>query len=194
MPNNFDDFVENLQKEIIQKGIKDHNEKIVVKRKRKIALTRVGCQAKIKVRLDTNYENWVVVEFVEDHNHQLVSPSKLHYLPINRSISVAKRLELEGLQTSSLRICQQINVLSQQSGEHNKMGCIERDIRNFQQDCKEETKDYDAQFVLDYFQLQKDVDDRFFYAVEKDDHGRLRHCFWSDAISRQDFGIFGDEE
>jgi nitrogen fixation NifU-like protein len=29
MPNNFDDFVENLQKEIIQKGIKDHNEKIV---------------------------------------------------------------------------------------------------------------------------------------------------------------------
>lgn len=29
MPNNFDDFVRNLQKEIIQKEIKDHNEKIV---------------------------------------------------------------------------------------------------------------------------------------------------------------------
>ena len=72
------------------------------------------------------------------------------------------------------------------------MGCTERDIRNFQRDCREETKDYDAQFVLDHFQLQKDVDDGFFYAVEKDDHGRLRHCFWSDAISRQDFGIFGD--
>ena len=63
-----------------------HNEKIVVKCKRKIALTRVGCQAKIKVRLDRNYEKWVVVEFVEDHNHQLVSLSKLHYLPINRYI------------------------------------------------------------------------------------------------------------
>ena len=89
-----------------------HNEKIVVKRKRKIVLTWVGCQAKQKVRLDTNYEKWVVVELVEDHNHQLVPPSKLHYLPINRSISVTKRLELEGLQTASLRTFQQINILN----------------------------------------------------------------------------------
>ncbi len=29
MPNNFDDFVRNLQKEIIQKEIKDHSKKIV---------------------------------------------------------------------------------------------------------------------------------------------------------------------
>ena len=112
--------------------------------------------------MDTTYEKWVVVDFVEEHNHQLVSPSKLHYLPINRSISVAKRLELEGLQNASLWTCQQINVLSQQSGGYNKLGCTERDIRNFQRDFREETKDYDAQFVIDHFQLQKDVDDRFF--------------------------------
>ena len=180
-------------KEGFYKNVEDgNNDNFVVKRKRKIALTRVGCPAKLKVRLDTTYEKWVVVDFVEEHNHQLVSPSKLHYLLINKSISVAKRLELEGLQNASLRTCQQINVLSQQSGDYNKLGCTERDIRNFQRDFREETKDYNAQFVIDHFQLQKDVDDRFYYAVEKDDHGRLKHCFWSDAISRQDFDIFGD--
>ena len=33
---------------------------------------------------------------------------------------------------------------------------------------------------------------KVFYAIEKDDQGRLKYFFWSDAISRQDFDLFGE--
>ena len=60
----------------------------------------------------------------------------------------------------------------------------------FQAGLQEDTKHYDAQFLVDHFELQKSMDECFFYAIEKDGEGHLKYYFWSDAISRQDFYLF----
>lgn len=56
------------------------------KPKRKFKISRCGCEAMIafKRRLDGKYE---VVQFVQSHTHQLVSPGKTHLLRSNREVS-----------------------------------------------------------------------------------------------------------
>ena len=57
------------------------------------------------------------------------------------------------------------------------MGCTEKDVWNFKRDYREDMKDYDAQFLVEHFELQKSANEGFFYAIEKDDEGRLEYCF-----------------
>ena len=50
----------------------------VVKRNRRH--TRVGCNARLSIMKQQTGNSWVVRQFVEEYNHDLTTPSRVHLL------------------------------------------------------------------------------------------------------------------
>ncbi|GMP32696.1 hypothetical protein CsSME_00006337 [Camellia sinensis var. sinensis] len=57
--------------------------------------TRTGCEARLFVKLDVNSGKFVVIDFKEKHNHELVSLDCAHMLPSQRKISDTQAIELD---------------------------------------------------------------------------------------------------
>ncbi|XP_019157601.1 PREDICTED: protein FAR1-RELATED SEQUENCE 3-like isoform X2 [Ipomoea nil] len=53
-----------------------------------------SCNAMIRIERK-NTENWIVTKFVEDHNHSIVGPSKVHYLRPRRHFAGASKNVVE---------------------------------------------------------------------------------------------------
>ncbi|XP_028097462.1 protein FAR1-RELATED SEQUENCE 2-like [Camellia sinensis] len=70
------------------------------------AETRTGCDARLFVKLDVNSGKFVVIDFKEKHNHELVSLDCAHTLPSQRKISDTQAIELDLASESGLRLWQ----------------------------------------------------------------------------------------
>ncbi|KAL2475390.1 Protein FAR1-RELATED SEQUENCE 5 [Abeliophyllum distichum] len=53
--------------------------------------TRLGCGARLSVVKQQIGDMWVVNKFIEEHNHALTTPSKVHLLRSHRSVSATKK-------------------------------------------------------------------------------------------------------
>lgn len=153
---------------------------------------RCGCKASLTVRIDFQSKIWTVVNFREEHNHALTSPSKKHYMKLNREISVSMSNYIEILESIGFSTSQISRVITSQSGGYNKCDALMLDIKNFRRDKREDIKNYDAEMVLEYFQRLKCKDPAFYYAYKTDDDKRLTHLFWADATCQQDYELFGE--
>ncbi|XP_028097951.1 protein FAR1-RELATED SEQUENCE 5-like [Camellia sinensis] len=67
------------------------------------AETRTGCEARLYVKLDEGTGKYVVTDFKEKHNHDLVSPECAHMLSSQRKISTTQAIELDLAAQSGLR-------------------------------------------------------------------------------------------
>ncbi|KAL7167506.1 hypothetical protein ACSBR2_038049 [Camellia fascicularis] len=66
--------------------------------------TRIGCEARLYIKLDESIGKFVVTNFKEKHNHDLVSPECAHMLPSQRKISTTQAIELDLAAQSGLRL------------------------------------------------------------------------------------------
>lgn len=72
------------------------------RKKRRLGNMRCGCEVLIYLVLDQVHGFWHVVMFVEQHNHEMVSLSKRHYLPVNRVISSLSKALFQSLSSSNI--------------------------------------------------------------------------------------------
>ncbi|XP_058763604.1 protein FAR-RED IMPAIRED RESPONSE 1-like [Vicia villosa] len=83
--------------------------------------------------------------------------------------------------------------MAKQQGGYEKVGCLEKDIRNHvDKDRRLYLESGDANAMLECFMLMQEENSRFFYAVDLDDDGRLKNVFWVDANGRNDYQDFRD--
>ncbi|KAL7239262.1 hypothetical protein ACSBR2_005206 [Camellia fascicularis] len=68
------------------------------------AETRTGCEARLYIKLDEGTGKFVVTDFKEKHNHDLVSPECAHILPSQRKISTTQAIQLNLAAQSGLRL------------------------------------------------------------------------------------------
>ncbi|GAV87012.1 FAR1 domain-containing protein/SWIM domain-containing protein/MULE domain-containing protein [Cephalotus follicularis] len=167
-----------------------------------------SCEALLRIQLTDNGK-WVVTNFVKEHSHTLVSPSKVHYLrPRRHFAGAAKTLveTYEGLNivpsgvmyvsmdghrasadTSSRGIRStpplESNRLVKNAG---KVNYVVRPVN------RRRTLGKDAQNLLDYFNKMQAENPGFFYAIQLDDDNHMANAFWADARSRTAYNHFGD--
>ncbi|KAL7173613.1 hypothetical protein ACSBR2_032967 [Camellia fascicularis] len=75
------------------------------------AETRTGCEARLYVKLDEGTGKFVVTDFKEKHNHNLVSPECAHMLPSQRKISATQAIELDLVAQFGLRLGQSFELM-----------------------------------------------------------------------------------
>lgn len=161
-------------------------------RERNRGHTRCGCKAKMTVKKSRKKDVWVVGYFIEQHNHALSTPTKVHLLRSHRSVSAAKRALVHQLSEANIPTCQQVRLLEIDAGGPSSIGFLEKDIRNHRRDLQSELLGHDAESLIQYFESEKEKNENFYSTYETNDSGVFVRCFWSDCESRRSYAQFGD--
>ncbi|KAH6783669.1 hypothetical protein C2S52_008628 [Perilla frutescens var. hirtella] len=153
---------------------------------------RTNCKAKLSLVKQQTGPDWIVSTFVEGHNHALSTPSKVHLLRSHRSVSTVKRALTQQFSEANVPTCQKMRLLEIECGGPERIGCTERDIRNLEQELRDEQKGIDAETLIEFFTSEKERNSAFFFDYETDSINRLSRCFWADPTSRRAYSVFGD--
>lgn len=167
-----------------------HSKKLKAQPKRRKGIIRKGCLAKVTVVKRSGV--YVVSQFIEGHSHPLTSPPRVHLLKSHRGISHATRCLTMELGVVNIPTHQQISLLEVQSGGIENMGCMGKDIYNYESDKRNELKGHDGDMLYAHFLSQQEKNPFFTFKIEEDGENRIKHCFWADATSRRAYSFFGD--
>ncbi|KAF3949605.1 hypothetical protein CMV_024548 [Castanea mollissima] len=116
----------------------------------KPAKTRMGCKAMMSLK--KKEEAWIVTKFVDDHNHELLTPKSTSLLRGHRVISRAQKNLIDTLNESGVPTRKIMSVLSKESGGDYNVGCVALDIQNYL--CNKRRillQDGDAQRMYSHF-------------------------------------------
>ncbi|GLT75824.1 hypothetical protein SLA2020_475180 [Shorea laevis] len=158
------------------------------------------CNAMLRIeRKDT--EKWIVTKFVEDHNHSMVTPGKVHYLRPRRHFAAATKNVPETLDaTGDVYVSMDGNNVSYEPNRVRSVSPIEPNhpVRNIgpanyiRAPGQKRTLGRGAQNLLSYFKKMQAENPGFFYAIQLDEDNRMTNVFWADARSRTAYNYFGD--
>ncbi|XP_020539838.1 protein FAR1-RELATED SEQUENCE 3 isoform X2 [Jatropha curcas] len=161
-----------------------------------------SCNAMLRIeRKDSN--NWIVTKFVEEHNHSMVIPSKVHYLRPRRHFAGATKNLAEASDASSdVYVVIDGNHVSHEPIRVRNVSPVEPNhpVRNVayvpmnyaRHPSRKRTLGRDAQNLLNYFQKMQAENPGFYYAIQLDDDNHMTNVFWADARSRMAYNHFGD--
>ncbi|KAL2511137.1 Protein FAR1-RELATED SEQUENCE 5 [Abeliophyllum distichum] len=160
--------------------------------KRNRGQTQIGCNSKLSVVKQQMGHLWVVNKFVEEHNHALTTPSRVHLLRSHRHGSTTNKVLSQQFSEANIPTCQQIRLMEIDSGGPPSIGCVERDLRNYEQNIREEVRGHDAETFIELFTFEKEKSPNFFFDYETDSKGKLVRCFWANSKLRRSYAFFGD--
>ncbi|XP_058203044.1 protein FAR1-RELATED SEQUENCE 5-like [Rhododendron vialii] len=174
---------------------KKHLERTDRKRHHK-AETRTGCGAKFRVcRISKTMKNYIVIEFVSNHNHPLAAPHCVPFLRSHRrmgDVDIAQVMAMRNV-GSCMKLAQIMDYMTCQSGGFHNVGFTVKDLRNKLYSIrKEEIRNGNAEGALGYLSAQVSNDPLFFFKYTVDEDDRLEALFWIDRRSKMDYAIFGD--
>ncbi|XP_060672779.1 protein FAR1-RELATED SEQUENCE 5-like [Ziziphus jujuba] len=135
---------------------------------------------------------FVITVFAEEHSHPLSTPRRVHLLRSHRSVSEAKKSLTLQFSAANVPTHQQISILEFEAGGIENIGCTKKDIYNREAKVRNELRGQDAELLKEYFLTEQENDPCFFFKIDVDDDGKLKHCFWADSVSRRAYGCFGD--
>ncbi|KAL2532707.1 Protein FAR1-RELATED SEQUENCE 5 [Abeliophyllum distichum] len=153
---------------------------------------RCGCNARLSVVKQQTGEGWVVSTFFEQHNHPLATRSRVHLLRSHRGVSKIKKALVQQFSEANIPTCQQVRLLEIDAGGPSSIGCVEKDIRNYQRDVRQEMLGHDAETLIEHFTFEKEKNPNFVFDYETDDENKFVRYFWANCESRRSYAYFGD--
>ena len=94
------------------------------------SLTRVGCEAAFRIGLSRKYGKWIVKEFIEEHNHNLVDDINTRFLRSHRTVSDPDKAQVDGLHKVGVKTTQMMDYMVKQVGGHQHGGFTQKDIQS----------------------------------------------------------------
>ncbi|KMZ71794.1 hypothetical protein ZOSMA_175G00370 [Zostera marina] len=161
------------------------------RKQRRIRNSRSGCLAMIYISLDRSTKLWRVVNFIEDHNHPLVTPSKRRYLPVNRVITPLSRALFQSPNTSNISPSDQYCVAAQEARGFDHMQYTPSDLSNMRRDDRCNIIQRDADLLIELFEERRNKSSDFF-SFTRHDNGHLSNLFWAVPGCLHDYDLFGD--
>ncbi|KAL4293616.1 hypothetical protein AHAS_Ahas18G0145900 [Arachis hypogaea] len=73
-------------------------------------ITRVMCQVKIRFHYYLVLQKWWVTKFEETHNHDLIPPKYIQFVPAYRTMTDADKAQADSLQFYGVRTCHRIGL------------------------------------------------------------------------------------
>ncbi|KAF6140728.1 hypothetical protein GIB67_035155 [Kingdonia uniflora] len=154
--------------------------------------TRTNCEAKIVITLFGNI--YRLVEFKENHNHELAPPSQVHHLWSQQKVYNKHKVLMKNMYDSGIGSTDMFDLMSTEVGGPQNLNftlldCVNAIQRMRRSDILEKG---DAQMLLEYFKSMKKKNSYFFYAIQINENNQICSCFWADTKSRSDYYFFKD--
>ncbi|KAL7220362.1 hypothetical protein ACSBR2_013276 [Camellia fascicularis] len=78
------------------------------------AKIRIGCEAQLLVKLDVSTGKFVVIDFKEKHNHELVSLDCAYMFPSHKKLLATQAIQLDLASESGLRLGQSFELMGRE--------------------------------------------------------------------------------
>nr|GLL46845.1 protein FAR1-RELATED SEQUENCE 11 isoform X2 [Ipomoea trifida] len=157
--------------------------------------SRCGCQAYMRIskNSDLGLPEWRVTGFVNHHNHELLEPNQVRFLPAYRTISDADKSRILMFAKTGISVQQMMRLLElEKCVEPGYLPFTEKDVRNLLQSFRKVDPEDESIDLLRMCRNIKERDPNFKYDFTLDCNNRLENIAWSYASSIQSYEIFGD--
>ncbi|XP_073144191.1 protein FAR1-RELATED SEQUENCE 11 [Henckelia pumila] len=157
--------------------------------------SRCGCQAYMRISKSTELgvPDWRVTGFANHHNHELLEPSQVRFLPAYRTISETDKNRILMFAKTGISVQQMMRLLElEKCVEPGYLPFTEKDVRNLLQSFRKVDPEDETVDLLKMCRNIKDKDPNFKFEFTLDPGGRLENIAWSYASSIQLYEIFGD--
>ncbi|KAK1358881.1 hypothetical protein POM88_043355 [Heracleum sosnowskyi] len=162
------------------------------KKTRRTTSRRCNCKAQIILK-PAGPRGFVLMSFVEEHNHPLASGAERMFLRCNRNLSIPYQNFIMDCARVNIGPTKAHSLAKEQFGSFEDVGAIVSDFKNFSRDIKARIGDHDVDMILAKFKLKKETSkNSFYYDYKVDKNGHLTGLFWTDAIGQANFDVFGD--
>ncbi|XP_074297458.1 protein FAR1-RELATED SEQUENCE 5-like [Silene latifolia] len=159
--------------------------------KRRRAITRVGCTAKIKFKRLPAGE-YEVYEFIEVHSHAMVTPATMIHLKSFWKLNlVHKKMIMDNSRVNQGPV-KTFRMFKEYVRVYKNVGASLEDFKNFSRDVKKYIKEYDAEMLIEGFMQKRARCPSFYFDFDVDDNKRLTKVFWADPIAIKNYALFGD--
>ena len=128
---------------------------------------RTGCNAHI-VFSSENGQNFKVSKFVEEHNHYLVSPEDMQFLPSSRNLTYQQMQVLCNMSKVNMGPVKAFNLMRTIYGGFEQVGATAADFKNFKRDLNLYIGEYDADMVVNMLQKKRDFLPDFYFEYSHD--------------------------
>ena len=154
------------------------------KKRKREKMMHTNCKSKMVVKLIIG--KWHVINFVPDHNHDLVlKPSLKKFLRSHKGIPKEEKDFIALLHGSNLRTGRIMQLMNEFYGSAQLVPYEGKDVSNFRSTIRKAEKYKDVQETLDYFKELEDQDAEFFYKIKLDEDNRVECLFWVDGAARR---------
>lgn len=159
--------------------------------------SRCGCNAHMRITLRKSFDifliEWHVTKFVVEHNHKLLSPSEVCFLPANRNIDQKDQDRILLLKEGGLSIRQIIRVMElEKNVKHGSLPFLSQDISNLFYKVRKSNSNNDAMELLEHCKMAKEENSKFQYAYSIDQERKLEHIFWAHSSCFDWYQKYGD--
>ncbi|KAK1396433.1 hypothetical protein POM88_006296 [Heracleum sosnowskyi] len=162
------------------------------KKRRKTTSRRCYCKAKIILK-PAGHRGFVIMSFVEEHNHPLATGAARMFLRCNRNVSIDQQHFIMDCARAKIGATRSHAIAKELRGSYEDVGATVADFKNFSRDVKIRIGDHDAKMILAKFKLKKETSNNtFYYDYKVDKQGHLTGLFWTDVIGQANFDVFGD--
>ncbi|KAK3037742.1 hypothetical protein RJ639_031113, partial [Escallonia herrerae] len=157
--------------------------------------SRCGCQAYMRISKNTESgaPEWRVTGFANYHNHELLEPNQVRFLPAYRSISDTDKSRILMFAKTGISVQQMMRLMElEKCVESGFLPFTEKDVRNLLQSFRKIDPEDDSIDLLRMCRNIKDKDPNFQFEYALDSNNRLENIAWSYASSILSYEIFGD--
>ncbi|XP_071726759.1 protein FAR1-RELATED SEQUENCE 11-like [Rutidosis leptorrhynchoides] len=167
------------------------------KQQRNRVCTVCECNAHMRISLRRINEifpkEWQVTKFVLEHNHDLLSPQEVQFLPSYRSITSDDENHILLLKEGGLSIRQIMRVMELEKGvRHEELDFLKKDVSNYISKHHKQHSNNDARELLEYCKNAKIENSNFQYAFTLDSDNRLQHIFCAHVHCFDMYQEYGD--
>lgn len=152
------------------------------------------CKARIYVVHNKKEDNWRISTVELEHNHHLVTPTKVDLIETHRNITPVARNLIDTLNKSGIGPSKMMNVLSTMGGGLQNVPFSTANVENVVRDLRRDSADEnDAQAAVNHLnKLASGSASKFFFRVKPGENNRIACILWVDARSRFIYQRFGD--
>uniref|UniRef100_A0A9I9EGF7 Protein FAR1-RELATED SEQUENCE n=1 Tax=Cucumis melo TaxID=3656 RepID=A0A9I9EGF7_CUCME len=157
--------------------------------------SRCGCQAYMRISktMELGPPEWRVTGFANHHNHELLEPNQVRFLPAYRTISEIDKGRILMYAKSGISVQQMMRLMELEKGvEPGYLPFTEKDVRNLLQSFRKLDHEEESIDLLRMCRNIKEKDPNFKFEYVIDSNNRLENIAWSYASSIQAYETFGD--
>ncbi|XP_042031655.1 protein FAR1-RELATED SEQUENCE 5-like [Salvia splendens] len=159
--------------------------------KRRRSSRKCFCKAKIAFKFCKGI-GYVVNQFYEIHNHDMVELRHKRFMRLNRNIDLLHQKFILDCASANIGPTLTFKLLNEVLGGLDYVGCTVVEVRNYRRDLRAYTSWADAQMVLNEMSWKKENCPAFTYDFEVNSQDMLTRLFWCDPIAKKNFHLYGD--